>query len=108
MLSYASSYVQDVWRWQALMTNKNEFTDQQVWREEYEKIDGNRKHSHDTYIDSISILSRNMYKRGIDNSWINELAPMGSIERVRCGKFAIMLMYDRYRNFKLSSGESYD
>jgi len=108
MVEYASRYVLDVWKMEALLRKQKEFTSAEEWKEAWSKVDGDRSRLHDTFIDSIAILSRNMNQRELNTDWVKELAPTGKLERARCGKFGIMLMFRRYINFKLSSEDSHE
>ncbi len=105
MLDYASRYVRDVWEMQSLLERQGDYTDQNEWAELYAEADDKRGQLHDTYVDSIAILSRNMAKAGLDIEWVRELAPTGTLERSSCGRFAIMLMFERYKTYKLSIAE---
>jgi hypothetical protein len=92
MLRYAVRYVSDVWSMKEFVANKEELPDEE-WAEKHKKIDSDRTQLHNTYIDSIAILSRAMMRAEKDNSWVRELAPTGTLDRATCGKFAIMLSY---------------
>ena len=102
MLDYAARYVEDVWKMEAMLKTQSEYSTED-WKEAWSKVDGDRSRLHNTLIDSIGILSRNMAQRDLDIDWVRDLAPTGTLERSYCGRFGIMLMFQRYRNFKLSS-----
>lgn len=97
MISYAQAYVQDVWNMRELVKNKAQYSEEE-WAEMFAKADSDRTRLHNTYIDSIAILVRNMGKNDLDNSWVRDLMPTGKLDRAACGKFAIMLVYSRYVN----------
>ena len=103
MLDYSARYVEDVWKMDAMIQRRDEYTSTEEWQQAWSKVDGDRSRLHNTLIDSIAILSRNMNERELDIEWVRALAPAGTLERSYCGRFAIMLMFQRYRNFKLSS-----
>lgn len=92
MLSYALRYAQDVWAMKQFVSEKHKYDDEE-WSSKLAKIDSDRTQLHNTYIDSIAILSRALMRAEIDNSWVRKLAPNGSLDRAACGKFAIMLSY---------------
>lgn len=97
MVGYAQAYVQDVWNMRELIKNKSEYTEEE-WAELFAKADSDRTRLHDTYIDSIAILVRNMGEYNLDNDWARALMPAGKLDRAACGRFAIMLVYSRYVN----------
>lgn len=61
MLTYAIRYANDVWSMK-IFASKNTDLDTNEWQEQHEKIDRERSQLHDTYLDSIRILSRNMVR----------------------------------------------
>ena len=92
MLSYAIRYANDVWSMKRFEAKKEEFSAEE-WREQHERIDRARSQLHDTYIDSIKILSRNMVRAEKNIDWMKKLALAGELNRATCGNFAIMLTY---------------
>jgi hypothetical protein len=92
MLSYAVRYANDVTDMKLFVKSKNEYSDDE-WAKKLSEIDGARTRLHNTYIDSIKILSRHLHKAERNNDWIKALAPNGEIQRAICGKFAFMLSY---------------
>lgn len=92
MLTYAVRYMEDVVHMKLFIMKKKEIPDDE-WAAELARIDSNRTRLHDTYIDSIKILSRHLHRAERNNDWIKELAPNGEIQRAICGKFAFMLSY---------------
>jgi hypothetical protein len=64
-----------------------------AWREEYERTDKIRKQLHDTVVDNINILGRNLKEHGKTNEWLRPLAQVG---RPAYGLFAIDLALDYY------------
>ena len=92
MLRYAVRYANDVWSMKTFEGKRDELEGPE-WREQREKIDRARSQLHDTYIDSIKILSRNMVRAEKNIDWMKKLAPAGELNRATCGNFAIMLTY---------------
>jgi hypothetical protein len=92
MLRYAIRYANDVINMKLFIKNKSEYLDDE-WAEKLVEIDQARTRLHDTYIDSIKILSRHLHRAERNNTWFKELAPGGEIQRATCGKFAFMLSY---------------
>ncbi len=92
MLTYAIRYAQDVWNMKIFTQQKGSYTEDE-WASKLAKIDSDRTQLHNTYIDSIAILSRALVRAERDNSWVRALAPTGTLDRATCGKFAIMLSY---------------
>lgn len=92
MFRYAIRYASDVWAMK-LFAEQQKNLDTKEWQEQYEKIDRERSQLHNTYMDSIKILSRNMVRAEKNIDWMKKLAPAGQLERATCGKFAIMLTY---------------
>ena len=92
MLRYAIRYANDVWAMKLFIEKRKEL-DTDEWQEQYAKIDRERAQLHDTYIDSIKILSRNMVRAEKNIDWMKKLAPGGQLSRATCGSFAIMLTY---------------
>lgn len=54
------------------------------------EIDKIRHNSHESLMDSINILSRNLVKNGKDNSWMNEVVSGG---RATYAAFALLTFY---------------
>ncbi len=92
MLTYAIRYANDVWSMKRF-AEEQKTLDTDEWQEQHEKIDRERSQLHNTYIDSIKILSRNMVRAEKNIDWMRKLAPAGQLERATCGNFAIMLTY---------------
>jgi hypothetical protein len=92
MLQYALRYALDVWNMKLFTRNRGDFSDSE-WAEKLAKIDNDRTQLHNTYIESIGILSRALMRAERDNNWVKALAPTGTLDRATCGKFAIMLSY---------------
>ncbi len=92
MLTYAIRYANDVWDMKLFEEKQSELS-REDWQEQHENIDRNRSQLHNTYMDSIKILSRNMAKAEKNIDWMRALAPVGQLERATCGRFAIMLTY---------------
>jgi len=97
MLGYSIRYANDVWEMKKLIAEKANYTETQ-WAELFDKADSDRSRLHNTLIDSIAILSRQMNENELDIQWVKKLAPAGKLERVSCGRFAIMLTYSKYVN----------
>jgi len=94
---YSVRYAADVWEMKMLFAEKNKYSTEE-WQDIYGKADRARSQLHDTLIDSIAILIRQMNRAERDTDWARELMPAGKLERAYCGKFAIMLTYSRYVN----------
>jgi hypothetical protein len=92
MLTYAIRYASDVWSMK-IFASQNTELDTKEWQEQHEKIDRERSQLHDTYLDSIRILSRHMVRAEKNIDWMKKLAPVGQLNRATCGNFAIMLTY---------------
>ena len=92
MLQYALRYNYDVWTMKKFVADKASYADEE-WAAELTRIDQQRTQLHNTYIDSIKILSRALNNDGRSIEWVKKLAPDGTLNRAACGKFAIMLSY---------------
>jgi hypothetical protein len=92
MLRYAVSYAMDVWNMKELVSQRSQY-DESEWSEKLAKADDARTRLHNTYIDSIAILSRALIKAERDAEWVRHLMPAGTLDRATCGRFAIMLTY---------------
>jgi len=62
------------------------------------KAEDDRTRLHNTYIESVAILSRAMNNADMDTTWVTELMSGGKLNRAACGNFGIMLTYSRYVN----------
>ncbi len=96
VFSYSQRYVQDVWEMDALNARlKTGEISREVWKEEMDKEDLARTQLHNALIDSIGILSRNMGKRDIDNSWVKDfLGSDGKLARTSCGAYAFVVLFE--------------
>lgn len=92
MERYAIAYAIDVWNMKQLVADRSAY-DEEEWAEKLAAADDARTRLHDTYIDSIAILSRALINAERDASWVRELMPAGKLDRASCGRFAIMLTY---------------
>jgi hypothetical protein len=92
MLQYAIRYALDVWKMKELLSRQNEF-EAEEWRVIHEKVDRERSQLHNTYIDSINILSRQLVKNDKNIDWVKKLYSGTEVNRAACGKFAIMITY---------------
>lgn len=97
MMRYAQAYIADVWDMKELLQKRDEYSPEE-WRELHERADDARTRLHNTFIDSIAILSRTLNKYELPTDWVKKLAPLGKLDRATCGKFAIMLVYSKYVN----------
>ena len=92
MINYAIRYANDVWSMKLYTKTQNDHSAEE-WREQHGAIDRSRSQLHNTYMDSIKILSRNMVRFEKNIDWMQKLAPAGLLNRAACGNFAIMLTY---------------
>lgn len=88
VLSHSLRYAETVCRFEQIVLGEGQKANEDGQREEIELV---RSTVHDSTIDAINILSRNLKKAGKDNSWISKLASVG---RPAYGKFAILIAFE--------------
>ncbi len=86
-VNYSMKYAETVCRFEQIVA-KGQRINEDGTREEIERV---RSTIHDSTIDAINILSRNLKKFGKDNKW---LAPIVANGRAGYGKFAILLAFE--------------
>ena len=97
MERYAAAYMTDVWDMKLLYSKKSEYEESE-WADMLAKAEDDRTRLHNTYIESVAILSRAMNNADMDTTWVTELMSGGKLNRAACGNFGIMLTYSRYVN----------
>jgi|GEM_PF-1375958 hypothetical protein len=93
-LKYSVRYANDVWSMEKLVADGGLNTEDGI--AVFADMDEARTILHNALVDSIAILSRNIAKEGKDNSWVRELTNGHELQRVACGKFALLTIYRRY------------
>ncbi len=104
MISYCNRYAHDVFNMmyeQKIIEemNKNKEDTTEAY-EELKVIDRNRHNLHEALMDSINLLSRELAKREIDNTWMHEVVSGG---RATYGIFALLTFYKLYGKVDKSS-----
>lgn len=88
VVAYSLRYAETVCRFEQIVIGEGQTANEDGQREEIERV---RSTIHDSTIDAINVLSRNMKKAGKDNSWISKLTNGG---RAAYGKFAILIAFE--------------
>lgn len=93
MMNYAVRYAEDVWSMHLFISTGQ--LDTEKGAKAFSEMDDARTRLHNTLVDSIAILSRNLAKEGVNNEWVRELTSNGTqLERASCGRFALQLVFD--------------
>ena len=87
-LMYCLRYTETVCKFEQIVSKQNGTNESAEARREIEEI---RTRTHDATIDAINILSREMHKKGVNNTWISKVSKMG---RPGYMKFAILLAFE--------------
>ncbi|MEI8249430.1 MAG: hypothetical protein WCG07_02970 [Candidatus Taylorbacteria bacterium] len=87
-VSYSLRYAETVCRFEQIVLGQGQTANEDGQREEIERI---RSTIHDSTIDAINVLSRNLKKAGKENGWISKLTTGG---RAAYGKLAILLAFE--------------
>ena len=88
VISYSLRYAETVCRFEQIVLGEGQVANEDGQREEIELV---RSTIHDSTIDAINILSRNLKRSGKENSWITKLTNGG---RAAYGKFAVLIAFE--------------
>lgn len=94
MMDYALRYAHDVWSMQKFVNDGGFSTENGA--AQFAEMDIARTRLHNALIDSIAILSRSLGQEGKNNEWVRGLTNGNTLERAKCGNFALLLVYHRY------------
>lgn len=102
MVNYSMRYAETVCRFEQIVaTSEGQNFSEDGIREEIELV---RSTIHDSTIDAINVLSRNLKNSGKDNGW---LKPILSQDRPAYGKFAILIAFEAIANNQTTEEVSY-
>jgi hypothetical protein len=91
MVDHCLLYAESVIEFQRFALKNTDTMDESATRADFAELDKTRKLTHDSTIDSINILARNLKEKNKNSKWIKQL----SGNRSAYGRFAILIAFAR-------------